>query len=140
MSAGQSNQQSSVKKIIRDFYSDRDDVAAVYIFGSLLGSTYSEQSDIDVGVLYQTGSTPVFERRMHEQAELSDHLKVQVDLVPLNQVSPILGYQVLKYGECVLCRDQRAADLFFVHTLNEYFDLKRNRQIIEHSLHKLRIL
>lgn len=140
MSAGQSNQQSSVKKIIRDFYSDRDDVAAVYIFGSLLGSTYSEQSDIDVGVLYQPGSTPVFERRMHEQAELCDHLKVQVDLIPLNQVSPILGYQVLKYGECVLCRDPSAAGLFFVRTLNEYFDLKRNRQIIERSLHKLRIL
>ena len=132
--------QILTEKIIQVFYTGREDVAAVYLFGSLLGSTYTEQSDIVVGVLYQPGSTPGIEQRLLEQAELSDLLEVQVDMVPLNQSSPILDYQVLKYGECVLCRDQRSVHSFFVRTLNEYFDLKRNRQIIEHSMHKLRVL
>ena len=119
---------------------DREDVAAVYLFGSILGPIFSDQSDIDIGVLYQPNRLPDFDLRLQEQAELSDQLKVQVDLVALNRVSSILGYQVLKYGENILRRDRRAADLFFVRTLNEYFDLKTNRKVIERSLQNVRIL
>ena len=140
MSAGKDDFLFSIKAILQDFYKDREDVAAVYLFGSILGPIFSDQSDIDIGVLYQPNRLPDFDLRLQEQAELSDQLKVQVDLVALNRVSPILGYQVLKYGENILRRDRRAADLFFVRTLNEYFDLKTNRKVIERSLQNVRIL
>ena len=128
------------KKIIQDYFGDRKDIAVVYLFGSTVSARLLEQSDVDIGVLYKPDCIPDMMQRLQEQTELSGLLQREVDLVTLNQASPILGYQVLKYGECILKPDQRAANQFFVCTLNEYFDLKMCRRVIEQSLSSLRIL
>lgn len=134
------NLQKAITKSLQEYFSAQESVASVFLFGSATGKRFSEHSDIDVGVLYYPDSLPTSDERLQAQAELSDRLHYPVDLVVLNQVSPILGYQVLKYGEPSLIRDPRSLNAFVVRTLNEYFDLKQNRQVIEQSLQKARIL
>ena len=83
----------------------------MYLFGSTVSARLLEQSDVDIGVLYKPDCIPdMMQQRLQEQTELSGLLQREVDLVTLNKASPILGYQVLKYGECILNRDQRAAN------------------------------
>ncbi len=140
MSVGNLDIKLTIKKAIQEYYADRADVAAVYLFGSTVGAGFSAHSDIDIGVLYNSGCSPSWGDHLRDQVELSDRLQREVDLVSLNQASPILGYQVLKPGYCLFCSNQRAANEFFVRTLNEYFDLKMSRQVIEHSLQNVRIV
>lgn len=133
--------REKIIKTLKEYFSTQESVSAVFLFGSSTGERFSDQSDIDIGVLYsQEGPLPTLDDKLQAQAELSDRLQRPVDLVVLNQVSPILGYQVLKYGERLLTRDPRVVNAFFVRTLNEYFDLKQIRQVIEQSLQNARIL
>lgn len=125
---------------LREYFAGQEAVAAVYLFGSAAAERFAERSDIDVGVLFHSDSIPGLDQRFQQQEELSERLQRPVDLVVLNQASPILGYQALKYGERLLTQDSRAVHAFFVRTLNEYFDLKQNRRVIEQALHKTRIL
>jgi predicted nucleotidyltransferase len=93
--------------------------------GSSCKGNFSAESDVDVGVLYNPNCLPEWEKHSRDYLELSDKLRREVDLVTLNQASPILRYQVLKSEKRVLCHNQRAANEFFLRRLNEYFDLKR---------------
>lgn len=140
MGQAASDFQKSMIEKLREYFAGQDCVAAVYLFGSAAGERSAERSDIDVGVLFHSDSIPGLDQRLQQQEELSERLQRPVDLVVLNQASPILGYQVLKYWERLLTQDSRAVNAFFVRTLNEYFDLKQNRRVIEQALHKTRIL
>ena len=136
----QNTDQSKILEIIKQYFTNRPDTAVVYLFGSATGGNFTAESDVDIGVYYKKGQAPDGLILLGEQQELSDLLNRPVDLVALNRASPILNYQVLKNGQRVLCPDERAANEFFVRTLNEYFDLKRNREVIEKSLVKARII
>ena len=123
-----------MESLIATFFADRPGVAAVYLFGSLAAGTATPESDVDIGVLYQRGLEPDFHIQMDEQIELASCLSRDVDLINLNQASPILRMQVLKKGRLVLNRDPKLVNLFFVNTLNEYFDLKQSRKPIEEAI------
>jgi predicted nucleotidyltransferase len=140
MDSAASDFQKAIVERLQEFFSGQEFVTAVFLFGSAVGDYFSEHSDIDVAVLYRTDKLPTLDERIEAQDELSACLQRPVDLVVLNQVSPILGYQVLKYGKRLLVRDPSLVNAFFVRTLNEYFDLKQTRRVIEQSLQKTRVL
>jgi len=125
--------------IVRDFFAGRHDVAAVYLYGSAVHGPFTQYSDVDVGVLYEREHVPDFEQQMDDSMELSNRLRREVDLVVLNNVSPILQRQVLKKGRMILCQNPKLVNRFFVNALNSYFDLKRNRREIERNLYQVSI-
>ncbi len=129
----------AIKQAVKDFFQGQELIRAIYLFGSIMGKNFTPASDVDVGILYKYIGIPSFDQRLKNQMDLSSRIGRDVDLVVLNQASPILCYQVLKYGECMDARDPHAPNEFFVRTLNEYFDLKMNRRIIEKSLKIARI-
>lgn len=129
-----------ITQVIRDHFAQREDVAAIYVFGSLAADRLTPASDIDIGVLYMDDAASDVEQFLSDRAELNMVLGRDIDLVRLNRAPPVLRYQVLKYGECVLTRHPQSVHRFFVRTINEYFDLKQSRRVIERSLRHSRIL
>ncbi len=124
-----------MESLIASYFIERRGVTAVYLFGSLAAGQATPESDVDIGVLYQRGQEPDFMVEMNDKIELASLLKRDVDLVNLNRASPVLRMQVLKKGKLVLNRDPKLVNLFFVNTLNEYFDLKQSRKPIEKALY-----
>ena len=131
---------NNVQKVVRDHFSNRSNVAGVYLFGSVLGKTFNRDSDIDIGILYRADSIPNWEETNQDRFSLMDLLKIEVDLVILNNATPILCYQVLKLGQCILNLESHEVNQFFVRTINDYFDLKETRRPIEQKLNQVRIL
>lgn len=110
-------------------------VAAGYIFGSFGTERFNEDSDIDIGVLYlEEAPEPFSADYLDLKGRLEDSLRREVDLVVLNAVSPVLCMQVLKYGQKVFVRNPRAADDFFVKTVERYSDLRVVRRPIEEHI------
>jgi predicted nucleotidyltransferase len=140
MDTGMKTSPKKIIKVIRDHFSSRLEIAGVYLFGSVLGKAFTRDSDIDIGVLYRRDLDPTWEETNQDRLALSDLLKIEGDLVILNHASPILCYQVLKLGQCILNHDPHAVNQFFVRTINDYFDLKETRRPIERQLHNVRIL
>jgi len=123
---------------VRQFFGDRMEVDAVYLFGSAARGELAPLSDVDLGLLYAAGFVPSFEQLGLLKTDLADALGREADLVDLGAASAILRMQVLRKGRLLLNRNPRAVNRFFVRTLNEYFDLKQVRRPIEISLSRAR--
>lgn len=102
-----------------------------FLFGSFAAGRATAESDVDVALLCRP--SPSFDRREEIRSALCAALKREVDLIFLDEASPILRMQVLEKG-IPLIRDDAAYAALFVRTVDEYDDLKRVRRKIEERI------
>lgn len=124
--------KEEIIRLIAQFAAERPAVLAAFLFGSAVQNRLADESDVDVGMLF--AAAPDALGLLELQEDLAAVLKRQCDLVNLNQASPVLAMQVLKHGEIVFERSERAVQEFQVRTLFAYFDLKQVRKPIEEAL------
>ena len=117
---------------LKDFFRDRDDVLLAFLFGSAAAGRETDESDIDIAVLagegFDAGSF------LELKSALSDMLSGDIDLVILNDASPILKMQVIQKGILLKAADETAYPCFFAKGLKEYEDLKYFRAEAEKRL------
>jgi predicted nucleotidyltransferase len=92
-------------------------VAAAWLFGSAAAGRMHEESDVDVAVLLDRRQHPAerdrFETRIASSTELGAALHDRiVDVVVLNDVSPLFARRVLRTGRLLLCTDPAAEHAF----------------------------
>ena len=92
--------------LIAQFAAEQPTMVAAYLFGSAVQQRLSADSDLDIGLLFET--PPDRLRLLESQEDLTTVLRRQSDLVSLDQASPILAMQVPKHGEVVFERSERA--------------------------------
>jgi predicted nucleotidyltransferase len=90
---------------------------SAYVFGSTAEGRAHRESDIDLGVLFDYDALPSARARFDAQLELRRHLSPavvgrDVDVVVLNDVSPLLGRRVIGNGVRVYCADAEADHAF----------------------------
>ena len=124
--------KEEIVRLIAQFAAEQPTVLAAYLFGSAVQNRLVDESDVDIGLLFER--SPDALRLLELQEDVTTLLKRQSDLVSLNQASPILAMQVLKHGELIFERSERAVRQFQVRTLFAYFDLKQVRKPIEEAL------
>lgn len=115
-----------------DFLDQRFGLDTLWLFGSAAQGTARADSDLDLGVLLR--GRPSALERFEAQGELTEILRRPVDLVDLDQASPILGMQVLKHGRLLVDRDPKRRLAFFSRTVSLYEDVKILRREAERSL------
>ncbi|HEX9944163.1 MAG TPA: nucleotidyltransferase domain-containing protein [Thermoanaerobaculia bacterium] len=115
-----------------DFLEERFGLDTLWLFGSEAQRNTRPDSDVDLAALFLRRLTAleVFEAR----AELGEILHREVDLVDLDQASPILGMQVLRHGRLLVDRDPRRRYAFFSRTVSMYEDVKIVRREAERRL------
>jgi predicted nucleotidyltransferase len=113
------------------------DPAAVLLFGSHAAGRAVAASDVDLAVL-MAGRKPDWQFVQRLRVDLEDLLRAPVDLVVLDDASPVLAMQVLREGRLLACRDEEALEAFTVRTLSEYADLKIIRREAEKRLLEVR--
>lgn len=107
--------------------------AAILLYGSRATGREAPNSDYDVAVLVG-GRAPGWEDTKQLQSALEGTLGASVDIVILDEASPILAMQVLRGGRLIACRDAQALENFTVRTLTDYADLKITRREAEKRL------
>jgi predicted nucleotidyltransferase len=88
-------------------------LVAAWLFGSAASGRLHAESDVDVGVLLDWQALPTaadrFEARLALSGDLSAALGDRlVDVVVLNDVSPLFARRVVLEGRRLLCRDAQA--------------------------------
>jgi uncharacterized protein len=124
--------KEEIVRLFAQFAAEQPTVLAAYLFGSAVQNRLVDESDVDIGLLFER--SPDALRLLELQEDVTTLLKRQSDLVSLNQASPILAMQVLKHGELIFERSEKAVRQFQVRTLFAYFDLKQVRKPIEEAL------
>ncbi len=104
----------------------------MWLFGSEAAGTAREDSDLDLAALFRRrpSALEIFEAR----GDLGEILHRDVDLIDLDQASPILGMQVLRYGRLLIDRNPKRRYAFFSRTISMYDDLKIVRRQAEQAL------
>jgi predicted nucleotidyltransferase len=113
---------------LRGFFSDHREVRFAYLFGSLAKGTRNALSDVDIAVFLDnealTSQAYPYGYRAYLSTELMNHLREkQVDVVILNQATPLLRFQVVRYGLPVYEVDHQERIRFHANVFSRYFDL-----------------
>src|ERR671936_592313 len=121
-----SSDLSSVERAAKRCLSRRKEVQAAYVFGSTVTGRLRPDSDIDIAVLLSPRVTPAryFKYRLDLMADLSSALRrSDVDVVVLNEATPLLAHRVLSHGKLVFERSASARVRFQVRTASRYLDM-----------------
>lgn len=129
----------SIEKKIIGYVDEQEEVLIAYLFGSQTTGLTHRESDVDVALLFRFDSVPSGDQLLQIQDELTSLLKKEVDIVVLNDASPVIRMQVLRKGKKLFERDRQAFTRFFVRTVNEYDDLKKVRSVIEKKISRGRL-
>lgn len=115
----------SLEQRIVDVLGTRDEVVAVYLFGSMARGTATADSDVDVAALFISAPPRRLDGpRLVLEGELERALGRSVDLVALNDAPIDLRIRVLRDGCLLIDRDRAARIRFEVQTRNEAFDME----------------
>lgn len=93
------------EKIV-DFFRNKNEVIAVYLFGSYAQGKERDSSDIDLAVLLENGSKDFYnERKNRYLVELGRITRKDLDIVILNSAGPELLRQIFAKGKCLHVKD-----------------------------------
>ena len=116
---------------LREYFSKKPDIVAVYIFGSF-GTEYEYPfSDLDLGIVF-THEKISLRDELKTEAELSLLLKREkVDLVNLNKAPLKLRYRAVAEGELIYEGNFAAHSDFIEHVHKRYLDYRYDLEVYQ---------
>ncbi|MDZ7261490.1 MAG: nucleotidyltransferase domain-containing protein [candidate division KSB1 bacterium] len=124
--------RQGIESRLKGYFTKRPEVLFAYLFGSQAKGRSHRFSDIDVAIFvdYNLCQPQNFGYEAYVIADLMQVLKTNdVDLVILNEASPLLSHQVIKYGRLVFSRDEARRIHFVVESFKKYGDTQKMRDI-----------
>ena len=122
---------------IREFLDKRGEVSLAFIFGSFAEGRLNKESDVDIAILFRV--EPDISTLTDIMNGLSVIVKRDVDIVVLNNASPIIRMQVLRKGRILKKVDERIYCDFYLRAVKEYDDIKIIRRAQEENILKGKI-
>jgi predicted nucleotidyltransferase len=109
-----------------EYLDSQEDVLLAYLFGSVVSGRSNPMSDVDLAVLVQRQPDPrsLLERQLSLSLGVAQYAGREVDLVLLNQASPLMRYEVTRHGRVLYERRPAERIAFEVRARQRYFDLK----------------
>jgi len=114
-----------VLREIRPMFDGEEHVVVAYLFGSTAKGTAGKLSDVDVAVLTSKDHPPTLDYQLYLMDKLAGIFGREVDVVILNEASPLLRYEVIKRGKLLYSRDELTRIAFEERTIDEYLDMDR---------------
>ncbi len=122
---------------IKEFLASKEEVLLSFIFGSFIEGRLTEESDIDIAILFK--NKPDFSFLIDIMDRINQITGREADIVILNEASPIIKMQVLKKGKLLKKINDKTYNDFFLRTVKEYDDIKRIRRPQEENILRGRI-
>lgn len=111
----------------------KHDISIAFIFGSYAKGQARNDSDIDIGVVFEKKYSPAvfFQKEIALSANISEILHIDtVDLINLKTVvSPVLKHNVVFEGKLLFAKDEKKLFQLQKEVLQEFEDTKHLRQV-----------
>jgi uncharacterized protein len=127
---------NNLQRLVRDFFINKDQVISVDLFGSFAKGTNTTDSDVDIAIFCDFQKLPSKLDILSWRQDLSELLHKDVDLICLNDASPILGMQVAQDKVNILHKKPDAYGLYIMNLYSEYAELKMLRAPMEKEILK----
>ncbi len=106
--------------LVEEFQRRHGCIRIAYLFGSYSQGCARDDSDVDVAVLLQDGADAMTDLKLGDY--LSRELGKMVDVVVLNQASPILQHEVIRGGIRLMEVSPMVRRLYEVSAFRDYVD------------------
>jgi uncharacterized protein len=95
------NMNQMIQKI-SDYFSSKPEVVAVYLFGSYARDRQYLTSDVDIGILFETGLSEKFsEKTVEYSKDLARITRKDIHPVVMNHAGEFLAKQIFSKGRCI---------------------------------------
>jgi len=111
---------------IKEHLLAQPDIAAAYLFGSAAQNRLRQASDIDIAVLFSSGTaanTARFERRLELAVTIEELVKRPVEVIDLEAAPPFLQHQIRKHGKLIVDKDPQRRKACEVASRRLYLDM-----------------
>jgi predicted nucleotidyltransferase len=100
----------------------RHRLEAVYLFGSYADGRADAASDVDLAVLFPPDGSPTdrFDGTVALDLELKPLVGAPLEIVPLNDASPLLAFEAVIRGKTVYTRDEEECVLYELRLRHHY--------------------
>ena len=129
--------KKEIENKIKDYFSKRKDISAVYIFGSFNTEKFNQNSDLDLALIYsqELDKFKRFDLKLELMTKLEKLIGLEVDIVDFENVDLKLKHQILD-GKLIYCSDlSRRVELEKRAILN-YIDMRKFYKINDQNLGK----
>ncbi len=93
---------------IQSYFSAKNEVVAVYLFGSHAQGKARRTSDVDIGILLNSNDPDLFkEKQIRYLKELGRLLRKDIHPVILNTAGEMLMRQIFTKGKCIVDNEHR---------------------------------
>ena len=108
------------------YFAEQQDIILVYLFGSMARGQADRFSDIDIAVLLDDKSSveQFLARQLEIMGEMEKAARGEVQIVLLNQATPLLAFQVVRDGKLLHQRSRAERIAFEVGAMRQYADIK----------------
>ncbi|RIK39294.1 MAG: hypothetical protein DCC55_18465 [Chloroflexi bacterium] len=123
---------------MKQYFARQLDIVVAYLFGSVARGRAHKLSDVDVAVLFapEVGLEESVERQLQLMGDLEQFADREVQVTVLNRATPLLAYQVVKYGILLYERSRAERVDFYVRTLSIYFDFKPTLDLLNRAVER----
>ena len=105
--------KNNLTTLLKQYFKDKHEVIAVYLFGSQATEKQSRSSDVDVGILLDTKDRATeIKKRDQYMVDLANILRKEIHPVILNSAGEELMRQIFAKGDCILIQNQKKLSLF----------------------------
>lgn len=113
---------------ITNLLKEKIECEAIILFGSYARETQTKESDIDIA--FKTNKRVDAQEKFELVQELEEMLKIDVDLINLDDITDVFRYEILINGKTLYCRDDFQFDMYKLDMYREYLDLNESRRNI----------
>ena len=117
---------------ITDYFRDRSEVLAVYLFGSFAKGRQNRDSDIDLGILLKHELISN-ESKFHRiyLAGLTKQIRMDIHIVFMNNAGEGILSQIFKYGRCIVNNSPDELTRFKMTRYSMIADFSYQKNIME---------
>ena len=117
-----------VAKRIKSYFKNKEEVIAVYLFGSYAEGRESPLSDVDIGILITKNDRSFLRKKRNRyMIELAKILRKDIHPVILNSASEELMRQIFLKGKCILINDSKNLSRYKMVTLSKIAEFAQYR-------------
>ena len=105
--------KSNLNTRLKNFFKEKPEIIAVYLFGSQSVGKAGRSSDVDIGILLDPCERVTqIEKRNQYMVELAHMFRKEIHPIILNSAGEELMRQIFAKGTCILVKDQKKLSLF----------------------------
>lgn len=111
--------------ILVEFFKSREEILAVYLYGSYGSEYQTNLSDVDIAVLVSDSVRADLAYQLDLSAQMADIIREEdIDILILNTASIVMQFEVLSTGKMLFERDHELFCDFLERVLKEYGDFQ----------------